>query len=139
MVHSRPLDVSVIRRRGALILAALATSVCLFTALVAGPVPQARAEGAEYFCYYLAKPYGQSGDRCYASTGHYLRLVRSFGYNHSACSDAWKEEKLVTNWACAPTETWSNSYFDGTRDILAVIRNNTTGANNQIWGYQEWN
>jgi hypothetical protein len=126
------------RCRGVLLLAGLATVVAMLAAILAGPAPDAKANGGEYFCYYLAEPYGHSGDRCYASTGRYLTWVRALGYNHSACSDAYKEG-LVASWACAPTETWSNSYFDGSRDMLGVIRNNVTCCTNQIWGYEEYN
>lgn len=138
MSHPGVVSAKSIGRRGALLLAAFATALAMPCASFA---TQAHAEGkfAEYFCYYKAAPYGLSGDRCYASTGHHLVGVHAYGYEHSACSDAWKEEKLVTSWVCAPTATWSNSYFDGTRDILAVIRNNVTCCTNQLWGLQEWN
>lgn len=123
-------------RRGLLLLATLVATVGMFAALAAGPVAKAQA-GGEYFCYYLAAPYGQSGDRCYSPNARWLTWVRAYGYDHSACSNAWKDG-LVTNWACAPTATWSNSYFDGTRFMLGVIRNNNQSNYNQIWGYQEY-
>jgi hypothetical protein len=138
MSRTQPLSGRSLGHRASLLLAALAVTVGIFVAAVAGPVPQAHATGAEYFCYYLAAPYGSAGDRCYSSNAHWLILVRSYGYWHSACSDAWKEG-LVAEWSCAPTANWSNSWFDGSRFMLGVVRNNTTGANNQLWGYMEYN
>jgi hypothetical protein len=134
MVHSRLSAMKSIGRRSTLLLAGLATAIAMFLALI-GPVTQAHA-GAEYFCYYLAGPYGGASDRCYSQNPQHLTWVRSYGYNHSACSDAYWGG-LVASWACAPTGNWSNSYFDGSRYLQGVVRNNA-GENNQIWGYQEW-
>lgn len=123
-------------QRGAILLAGLAASIAMFFAIAAGPVANARA-GAEYFCYHYAAPYGQAGDRCYSPNARWLTWVRSYGYNASACSNAWKDG-LVTSWACNVQGAWSNSYFDGSRFMLGVVRNNNVNGNNQIWGYQEF-
>lgn len=122
-----------IGRRGVRLWAALAVSAVMSFAIVAGPsAPEAQASGAEYFCYELAAPWGN----CFASGAHYLTWVRAYGYQHSACSNAYLNG-FVTNWACAPTATWSNAYFDGSRNMVGVVHNNT-GSQNQLWGYQEY-
>lgn len=126
-------DMRLIGRRGVRLWTALAVSAAMSFAIAAGPsVPQAHAEGAEYFCYELAAPHGN----CFASNVHYLTWVRGLGYQHSACSDAYLNG-FVTEWKCAPTGTWSNAYFDGSRNMVAVVHNNA-GSQNQLWGYQEW-
>lgn len=120
-------------RRGIRLWAALVISAVMSFTIIAGPsAPRANAAGAQYFCYTLAAPWGN----CFSSQAHYLTWVRAFGFDHSACSNAYFNG-FVTEWKCAPTETWSNSYFDGSRNMVAVVHNNT-GSQNQIWGYQEW-
>lgn len=131
MNHIELLGVRSIGRRGALLLVALAASIGMFCAVAAGPVTKAHA-GGEHFCYVVASPHGQCG-----GPSRWTTWVRSYGYWHSACSNAFQGGSPVTNWACAPTHTWSNSYFDGTRWMQGVIKNNV-GVNNQIWGYQEF-
>ena len=135
MNRSEVVGLGSLGRRSTRLLAVLALAVGMLLAIAAGPTPKAHA-GAEYFCYHLAAPYGSAGDRCYSPNARWLTWVRSYGYWHSACSNAWKDG-LVTSWACAPTGNWSNSYFDGSRFMLGVVRNNA-GSNNQIWGYQEF-
>ena len=131
MTHSGSFDVRSIGRRGALLLTTLAVSVGLFFAIAAGPVTKAQA-GGEYFCYQVAGPWGN----CFGPGGRWLTWVRALGYNHAACSNAY-QNGFVTNWACAPTGTWSNAYFDGSRFMTGVVRNNTA-SNNQLWGYEEF-
>jgi hypothetical protein len=132
MSGSASLDPKSVGRRGVLLLTALAVSIGMFFAIAAGPVTKAHA-GAEYFCYSYVVAQGN----CFSSGAHPLTWVRGYGYNHSACSNAYLNG-FVTNWACAPTGTWSNSYFDGSRNMVGVVRNNAPGSPGQIWGYQEY-
>lgn len=135
MDHSGLVDMRPIGRRGVHLWVALVVSAMMAFAIAAGPsVPQARASGAEYFCYELAAPNGN----CFSAGAHLLTWVRAYGYQHSACSNAYLNG-FVTNWACAPERTWSNSYFDGSRNMVAVVHNNSNNNTNQLWGYQEWN
>ncbi len=122
-----------IGRRGLRLWAALAISAVMAFAVAAGPsAPKAHASGAEYFCYELAAANGN----CFG-TAHNLTWVRAYGYQHSACSNAYLNG-FVAGWACAPTATWSNAYFDGSRYMTPVVHNNVSCCTNQLWGYQEF-
>lgn len=131
MVHFGSLAMRSIGRRGALLLAAFAVSIGMLFATAAGPVTQAHA-GGEYFCYSAVGPWGTC-----QGPGRWLTWVRALGYQHFACSDAVYQGNVVTNWACAAPNTWSNSYFDGSRFMSGIIKNNAAG-NGQIWGYEEF-
>lgn len=127
-----------IGRAGRLAVVLAATFAVMATAAASGPVATAQA-GGNFFCYTQVAPYGHAGDRCYAQVGGYLTLTQAYGYSRSACSNAWlTNHGLVTNWACAPIGTWSNSYFDGSRYLHGVVRNNNQNHSTQIWGYQEY-
>jgi hypothetical protein len=119
-------------RRTRLLIAALAAAAALIVAMAAGPVSQARATGAEYFCYASVGGYGTC-----IGNAHWLILVRSLGYQHSSCSDAWSGGP-VQEWHCAAVNQWSNSYFDGSRWMQGAVKNNAAGTN-QLWGYMEYN
>ena len=123
-----------VSHRVARLWAALAVAAALSFAVAAGPAAsKAHASGAEYFCYEKVGAYGN----CFSAGAHLLTWVRAYGYEHSACSNAYLNG-FVTEWKCAPTATWSNAYFDGTRNMVGVVHNNT-GSLNQLWGYQEYN
>jgi hypothetical protein len=130
MGHSGLFGVRSFGRRGALM--ALVIAAAMSFAIAAGPATPKAHAGADYFCYELAAAYGN----CFSSSAHYLTWVRAYGYQHSACSNAYLNG-FVTNWACAPTATWSNAYFDGSRNMVGVVHNNT-GSINQLWGYEEY-
>lgn len=114
------------------LVAAVAAAGTMTLAFAAGPVPKAHA-GAEYFCYQLAAPQGN----CFGPGARRLTWVRAYGYNWAACSNAYLNG-FVTNWACAPPNTWTNSYFDGSRNMVGVVHNNSNGNQNQLWGYEEF-
>jgi hypothetical protein len=133
MTHSGMFSMRLISHRGVRLWAALVLSAVMALAVAAGPsAPKAHASGAEYFCSVLAAPNGN----CFG-TAHNLTWVRAYGYQYSACSNAY-QGGFVAGWACAPAGNWSNSYFDGSRYMTPVVHNNSAGNQNQLWGYQEF-
>lgn len=133
MSHSGLLGVRSLGRRGARLWAALAVSAVMAFAVVAGPeAPDAHAGSAEYFCVQeIAAAWGN----CFGNA-HNLTAVHAWGIEHSACSNAYLNG-FVGEWKCAPTGTWSNAFFDGSRFMTPVIHNNT-GSINHYTGLSEF-
>jgi hypothetical protein len=120
--------------------------IALFVAVVGlcciagGSAPKAMAT-EQAFCngVWLAAYGNVPNDRC---TGpaypQYITRVSSLGQYHSSCADAiyypGSYEGLVTSWACAPTGAWSNVYFDGSRLLGGIIRNNVLNDTNYEYG-----
>jgi len=122
---------------------AVVIAVCmgfLFASAI-GSASKAMA-GEQAFCNGVwLGPYGKNvpNDRC---TGpafpQYITRVSSYGLYHSSCADAiyypGSYEGLVASWACAPTQTWSNIWFDGSRLLGGIVRNNVLNDSNYLYG-----
>jgi hypothetical protein len=125
------------RHRHALILACALTLAAVMW-LLSGPVTKANAANQEAFCNgYLAAPFGQNGDRCHAPNYRTLIGVAGKGGNHSACVDAEDTGgNLVTSWVCSsgPNVEVSIGFCCGST-LRGVVRNNTTGDTNHLWGW----
>ena len=123
------------------LLAVVAVCTGLLFASAIGSASKAMA-GEQPFCNGVwLGPYGQSvpNDRC---TGpaypQYITKVSSYGTYHSSCADAiyypGSYTGLVAPWACAPTQTWSNIWFDGSRLLGGIVRNNVLNDSNYVYG-----
>ncbi len=83
--------------------------------------------GAEYFATSSLR----RREHCFGPGARQLTWVRALGYQWAACSNAYLNG-FVTNWACAPAGTWTNSYFDGSRNMVGVVHNNSNSNQNQL-------
>jgi hypothetical protein len=115
----------------------LACAMALVAAMwLGGPITKANATVEQFCSGYLAAPYGQNGDRCHAPAYHILNGVTGKGVNHSACVDAEEGTSLITSWVCSsgPEVEVSLGTCCG-RTLRGVVRNNTTGDTNKLWGW----
>jgi hypothetical protein len=125
--------------RRAVLRASVLIALILGVWLASGPIARASAS-VEAFCNgYLAAPYGHPGDRCAAPYGHNpFNGVTGKGGNHSACVDALDSSgNLKFSWICSsgPNEEAIMSTCCGYGWLRGIVRNNTTGDTNHLWGW----
>lgn len=120
-----------------LLIVALPMTAFLLTAVMA---PKADAwTHDEQFCFSWHGKYGGENDRCYGPSYEPLEAVAGRGVVHSACVDAVNTGgALVASWVCAPTNTVGEIYFDKTRLLDGVVRNNVSNDTNFLEGWQVW-
>jgi hypothetical protein len=111
------------------VLVVLAAALLTSAWMSFGPVSQANAT-INQFCWGAGVgPWGQ----CSAGFTRPLLMVAGKGGQHSGCVNAYHGSNLVSSWACSPTNTWTQIYYDGSRWLHGTVKNNV-GVNNVLYG-----
>lgn len=120
------------RRRASI--AAIAVALVASGYGLVGPVERANAVTVDQFCW--GHPIGPWGE-CSANFIRPLTMVAGKGGQASACVNAYEWTWLVSSWACAPTNTWAQIYYNGARQLAGAVRNNVNN-NNVLYGEMWW-
>jgi hypothetical protein len=103
---------------------------------VGGPASTANA-AVEPFCQgYSAAPFGQAGDSCANGNFHVLNGVSGKGVQHSGCVNALNTGGgLIASWVCSQPNVEASMGTCCGQTLRGIVRNNTTGAGNTLYGW----